>query len=408
MSLCRYLPTPSDRMGILWTLLSIDDTVVIEFGPTGTTHFSMGFFGSIGVEQENRLFATHMKEDDVIMGCTDTLEDAIIEVDQWTKPKAIFLVASSVSSIIGTDLKGVCKLMQPKVSAKLYALENGGFRGDYTAGIKVIYDSLLKDMIGEKGETLDKTYNILGASLHTYRMRSDINEIKTLMKDSFKYNSIATLCVDTDEEIIRKSVNAKLNIVLSFEALELAEYIKENYNIPYIYGAPYGYRGTLEWLKSISKLIKTDIDEKVVSDLTERIISIKHYPMYKKMLKNNKPVMSLYTEYNRLIGFKQISEELGFEIDSCICNHSLKDIEDKNITVLGSEKERIELFETKNNQFIIADDITLKMANNTNMKLRASMPILYGSQVANHMPIIGMRGMDYILEQVDSYIQTLK
>lgn len=111
MSLCRYLPTPSDRMGILWTLLSIDDTVVIEFGPTGTTHFSMGFFGKIGVEQENRLFATHMREDDVIMGYTETLEDAIIEVDKWISPKAIFIVASSVSAIIGTDLKVYAELL---------------------------------------------------------------------------------------------------------------------------------------------------------------------------------------------------------------------------------------------------------------------------------------------------------
>lgn len=407
MSLCRYLPTPSDRMGILWTLLSIDNTVVIEFGPTGTTHFSMGFFGSIGVEQENRLFATHMNEDDVIMGCTDTLEKAILEVDEWTKPKAIFLVASSVSSIIGTDLKGVCKLMQPKVSAKLYALENGGFRGDYTSGIKTIYDSLLKDLLGEKDQTIDKTYNILGASLHTYRMRSDINEIKKLMKDSFDYDSIATLCVDTDEDTIKNCVKANLNIVLSYEALEFAKYMDENYNIPYIYGSPYGYKGTLEWLESISKIINKDIDKKVVNDLRERIISVKHYPMYKKMLKNNKPVMSLYTEYNRLLGFKQIAKELGFDIDSYICNHSLKDIEDKNITVFNSEKERIELFKTKDNQFIIADDITLKMSNNTNTKLRVSMPILYGSQVANHMPIIGMRGMDYILEYIDLYIQTL-
>ena len=30
MSLCRYFPTPSDRMGILWSLLCIEDSVVLE------------------------------------------------------------------------------------------------------------------------------------------------------------------------------------------------------------------------------------------------------------------------------------------------------------------------------------------------------------------------------------------
>lgn len=407
MSLCRYLPTPSDRMGILWTLLSIDDTVVIEFGPTGTTHFSMGFFGKIGVEQENRLFATHMSEDDVIMGYTETLEEAIIEVDKWIKPKAIFVVASSVSAIIGTDLKGVCRAIRPKVLAELYALENGGFRGDYTTGIKIAYDTLFKSMLGEKMETLDNTYNILGASLYSYRMRSDINEIKELMKNSFNYDVIGTLCVDTSEEVIRNTVKAKLNIVISFEALELAKYMKEVYDIPYVYGAPYGYAGTLEWLKQISQTIGISIENKITQELMKRIMNIKHYPMYKRMLKNSKPAISIYSEYDRLLGFRKISEEIGFNIDSFICNHSIKDIDDENIISLNSERERIELFRSKNNQLIIADDITLRMADDTNIKFRVSMPILYGSQIANHMPLVGIRGMDYFLEYVDQYLQIL-
>ena len=35
----RYLPTPSDRMGLLWTLLTIKDGVILELGPSGTTHY---------------------------------------------------------------------------------------------------------------------------------------------------------------------------------------------------------------------------------------------------------------------------------------------------------------------------------------------------------------------------------
>ena len=35
------------------------------------------------------------------------------------------------------------------------------------------------------------------------------------------------------------------------------------------------------------------------------------------------------------------------------------------------------------------------------------MPILYGSQIANHIPLVGIKGMDYFLEYVDQYLQTL-
>lgn len=50
MSLCRYLPVPSDRMGIIWSLLSVKDSIILEYGPAGTTHFSMGFYGTLGVD----------------------------------------------------------------------------------------------------------------------------------------------------------------------------------------------------------------------------------------------------------------------------------------------------------------------------------------------------------------------
>ncbi len=56
MSLTRFLPVPSDRMGIIWSLLSIKDAVVLEYGSAGTTHYSMSLYGDIGIEQENRLF----------------------------------------------------------------------------------------------------------------------------------------------------------------------------------------------------------------------------------------------------------------------------------------------------------------------------------------------------------------
>lgn len=36
MSLCRYLPVPSDRMGIIWSLLSVKDSIILEYGPAGT------------------------------------------------------------------------------------------------------------------------------------------------------------------------------------------------------------------------------------------------------------------------------------------------------------------------------------------------------------------------------------
>ena len=46
-----------------------------------------------------------MNEDDVVMGDVTRLEEAIVELDKSYEPKVIFVVASSISAVIGTDIK---------------------------------------------------------------------------------------------------------------------------------------------------------------------------------------------------------------------------------------------------------------------------------------------------------------
>ena len=47
MQLCKYYPVANDRMGIIWTLSSIEGACVIEFGPAGTTHYAVEGVGSL-------------------------------------------------------------------------------------------------------------------------------------------------------------------------------------------------------------------------------------------------------------------------------------------------------------------------------------------------------------------------
>lgn len=160
MSLTRFLPIPSDRMGILWSLLAIEDCVILEYGPAGTTHFSMGLFGELGESQQNRLFTTHMSEDDVVMGDVSRLEKALMEIDRNFAPQVIFVVASSVAAVIGTDIKGVCSYMQEKVKARLIAFEQGGFRGDYSVGLLEAYKLLVQELPAEHPKTRPDTVNL--------------------------------------------------------------------------------------------------------------------------------------------------------------------------------------------------------------------------------------------------------
>ena len=58
MSISKYFPVASDRMGIIWTLSSIKDACVIEFGPAGTTHYAVEGIGQINGEDLATIYST--------------------------------------------------------------------------------------------------------------------------------------------------------------------------------------------------------------------------------------------------------------------------------------------------------------------------------------------------------------
>ena len=409
MSLCRYLPTPSDRMGILWSLLSIEGGIILEYGPAGTTHFSMSLFGELGIDQQNRLFTTHMSEDDVVMGSVSRLEEALVEVDQAYAPEAIFVVASSISAVIGTDLKGVCAYMQEKVSAKLVALEQGGFRGDYSVGLKEIYRLLAEEIVEPGNATLPGTYNLLGMSMGSYRARSDLWELQDLMERAFGMRMQACFCADTSLSALRAAGQAEINLVLREEALPCAKILSDKCGTPWIAERPYGYAGTLAFLKAVSERIGRPIHPDLMRALQKRAAEARQYPTYLRMLRKHRPAATLVGEYATVQGLAGLMAELGIPVDQKISLHTLAAVEtpDAQVSHLPHEKERMERMRALHGQLVLADDVSLSLCAADNVGLRVSTPLVFGAQVANHLPLMGMRGADYVLETVERYLQTL-
>ncbi len=416
MSLCRYLPTPSDRMSVLWSLLAINNAVVLEYGPAGTTHYSMILYGKLGVmpsakagsSQSGTLYSTHMTEDDVVMGDVSRLEKAIFEVDQNSNAKVIFVVASSLSAIIGTDIKGVCNEMQEKVNAKLVCFEHGGLKGDYSVGLSETYKLVCKELAKKNVEKKEKTFNIIGLSLGQYRAKSDLWEIKELMKEAFGYTCHASLCENISTDELSTMGCAQINLCIRDEAIAAAKILEKKCGTPYLLGCPYGYQGTLEWLESVSKIINEEINPLLVERLREKSSELKQRGQRRRIFSDYTPVGSVVGDYDRVRGIARLLKEFNFDIDALICDHSLLLMPEKDPAVqyIENEKQRVEILEKCQEQLIFGDDVSLEIVNDTNKKVLVSAPFFTGS-VAKHMPIVGEKGSDYLAEHINLYLTYL-
>lgn len=71
MGLHKFKPIPSVRMGILWTLASIKDAALIEYGCMGHMLYARAFLNRAGIPKACSLYSTHIDETDIALGGID-------------------------------------------------------------------------------------------------------------------------------------------------------------------------------------------------------------------------------------------------------------------------------------------------------------------------------------------------
>ncbi len=403
MSLCRYFPVPSDRMGILWTVLPVKDCVVIEYGPAGTTHYGTETVGDLGISVNKNLFCTHVDENDIIMGDISRLEKAILEVDAMYGPKCIFVIGSSLTAVIAADIAGLCRMLSPRVNSRLIAFEHGGFRGDYSLGIRDGLTAMVENITASGSARAGGTFNLIGACYDGYRIGSDVSAICRMMRDCFHMEPGCILPYETTYDKIKSCTAAEFSIVMRQEAIPAAKLIREKGGGPWMYGLPYGYQGTLNWIKAVAGVSGRKPDGAYMAGLYERIggAGVKEKQLRFAMMKHRAVVEGPETLVSGLGGF--LKEELGFEVAG-IAGHSLRNHENVPDWVrFYEEKEKLELLKNAGDQLILGSDVTLAQAPAGNVKLRVAHPALDFIGVANHLPFVGLDGADFLMESILSY-----
>ena len=396
MQICKYFPVANDRMGTIWTLASIEGACVIEFGPSGTTHYSIEAIGSLNGEERANIYSTHMDQSDVTFGKYDRVENAIIELDENIKPKYIFVIASSISSIIGADIKSVCMVLKDKVNAKLIPITTGGLKYDYNIGIENTLKLLVKQITKNHEKDINK-YNIIGSNIDKYNFLSDTYELKRIMKELFDKEANTIFTSDTSIEDIENASKASLNIVTRKEGLKVAKFMEEKYDIPYVYKSIYGLKNTIEFIEIISeihgyKLNKEKFDEEV-NFVKKNVLDVKRKFFFYKDSKK----CAVFADYDTVVGIRDMILELGLEVDRCEVLHKI----DSDEFISGSsELDRIQYLKNTELLGLFGDGPALDMKSNAKGKLQISNPNLEKRNIYPYTPYVGFRGCAYFIENV--------
>ncbi|MGL4337780.1 MAG: nitrogenase component 1 [Turicibacter sp.] len=395
MQVCKYYPVANDRMGTIWTLASIKDACVIEFGPTGTTHYAVEAVGSLNGEDNALVYSTHMDQNDITFGKYDRLEAAILEVDENIGPAYIFVMASSISSIIGADIESVCYDLKDKVGAMLIPITSGGLKDDYPKGVEKTLE-LLVNKIVKPGDQSLKKYNILGFTMDKYNYASDVLELKRIMSDLFDKEINTVFTCDTSIKEIKKASEASLNIVVRREAIKAAQLMKEKYGIPYVYKNLYGLNGMKSFVDAVSDVFGYELNEvaydQEIAQVNQQMISMRRRFMFYKGIKK----CAVLGDYDTVMGLSSLLEEFNLEVDRSEVLYKL----DANESCLSgcSEMERMIYLKNKELLILLGDGPSLMMSHQAKLAFQVSNPNLDRVTVYPYTPFIGFRGILYLIE----------
>lgn len=255
MGLHRFKPLPAGRMGILWTLATIRDTALVEFGCMGHMLYSGVTLKRAGVHDACKLYSTHIDETDIALGGTERLNHTIANVVKHDHPRVIFLVPSSIPEVIGTDISALCKELQPEYpGVRLLPFGHGGFNVTQHRGVQEALLLLAKMLTSDVKRTPQPTYNIIGSCADLFRFQADAGELARMMEGAYGIKPLCVMTSDTSIEEIENMGGAHINLVIRREGESAAKYLEQRFGTPYLLGRPYGIEGTTRWLKEIAQI----------------------------------------------------------------------------------------------------------------------------------------------------------
>ncbi|MBU4535423.1 MAG: nitrogenase [Euryarchaeota archaeon] len=239
---------------------TIRDAAIIYHGPLGCSSSSLGYreiFRSVPPELgrpqnfELNWITTNLQQSDVVYGASQKLKNAVLEAQKRYDPKAIFILTTCTSGVIGEDIEGAVNEIQPEVKAKIVPVHCEGVRSRLVqTGYDAFWHGVLKYLVKKPEKIQKDLVNVASMLSYTWQDRLEIKRL--LGKVGLRVNFIPEFAsVNQLEELSEAAVTAPLCPTYTDY---LSRGLKQEFDVPYfLYPSPVGIKNTEAWLRQIGK-----------------------------------------------------------------------------------------------------------------------------------------------------------
>jgi nitrogenase molybdenum-iron protein alpha chain len=298
-------------------LTNIRDAAVIMHGPSGCSHVGNATVGRqaaarISARYEAVSYGDDMNEDDTIFGSIENLRELAVHVLETREPKALFIVNSCASAVIGEDIDSLVLELRQSYDIPIDNVNCEGFKSQvWFSGVDAVFHSLVNTLVKEPKEKRDvvnfinffeserkylsEIFGRLGVKLQFLMTNSTVDEIGHLAEA----RATVTIC--------------------STLGTYLGHALEQKYGVPFLKTInPMGMTGFDTWFMGIAKLLnKEDEAREVIEE--ERAKYLPGIMAAKKKTEGLRAVVAMGAGYSWEMA--RVLQELGIEILSLSSGH---------------------------------------------------------------------------------------
>jgi nitrogenase molybdenum-iron protein alpha/beta subunit len=192
---------------------------------------------------------TALGEVELILGGSERLQGLLDRVARELAPAAIFVYQSCLTAMVGEDMRAECKAASQRLNIPVLAVEASGLAGGKQTGNRLAVRLLCEQVIGtiEPAFCSNADINLIGE----FNVHGEAAELRTLLR-SFGIRILASIPGDARYQEIACAHRARVSLDLCSQSMpRLAEYLKEQYGIPFVRGSIYGSRAFADTLRHL-------------------------------------------------------------------------------------------------------------------------------------------------------------
>lgn len=234
----RILPIyTADVSGVCSALYELGGMVVMH-DPSGcnstyNTHDELRWY-----DHDSLIFISGLAEMDAIMGNDQKLVDDIVSAARSLHPNFIALASAPIPYMNGTDFDGISREIESLSGIPTFFVKTNGMH-DYVIGVGNALAEIASRFLIQPQRKRPHSVNLLGVTPLDFGRQTSADTLRKQLTEA-GWEVLSCWSMGDSLDILRRSSEAAVNLVVSAVGLSAAKIMEKKYGIPYVVGCPVG------------------------------------------------------------------------------------------------------------------------------------------------------------------------